>query len=295
METQVDHDLIEKQAQLEILAAKKAAERKKQARDRAERPKADPGTQPPKKKAKPTVTILPFNSDHLEMVKTAFWTTVQFMPSLNKLVLFSGVTGEVMCFGAYPILIKEYNKKEGPLPMDCFILGVTRPQIVLHLLRTLFTQAYPDEQPGEFQRWDIYRWNRAFYGSKIEAASYSPEYNPLELLEQKPFGGPKEVYSVNMKVETTLFRWKKYSQSIVDYISYRFTSESSFKQPTPPKNATPYRPDYLTQVAHTVTELKKQESKATEKAKAALATSEMREAFENLEDTSNDNSEDDEE
>lgn len=292
---QADGELIEKQAQLEILAAKKAAERKKIARDRADRPKVKPEDKPAKKKAKPTPPTLKFTSEHLEMVKVEFWTTLQYMPSVKKKVLFSGVTGEVMCFGSYPILIKEYNKKDGPLPVDCFILGVTRPAIVLNVLRHLFVRAYPDAEPGDFNLWDIYRWNRAFYGSKIESASYSPEYNSLELLEQKPFGGQREVSSVNMKVESTLFRWKKYAQPVSDYIANRFTKDGDFIQPVPPKCATTYAPDYLAKVAHKISDLKKQESAATDKARKALNTEEMREAFENLGDSSAENSEDDEE
>lgn len=291
---QADSDLIEKQAQLEILAAKKALERKKQARDRADRPKVKGSDKPVKKKAKPSPPTLKFTAEHLEMVKTQFWTTLQYMPSLNKTVLFSGVTGEVMCFGAYPILIKEYNKKEGPLPIDCYLLGVTRPQIVLNVLRHLFAKAYPDNKPGDFNTWEVYRWNRAFYGSKIEASSYSPEYNALEILEQKPYGGQREVSAVNMKVESTLFRWKKYAQSVNDYIERRFSREEHYIQPVPPKGATPYPPDYLAKVAHKITDLKKMELSAAEKAKSAISAEEMREVFDNLQDESPENSDEDE-
>jgi len=276
-----DMDLISKQAELEILAIKKSLERKELAKQRAERPKTKDNGKPAKKKQKISPDI-PFTQRDLEELKIVFWTTVQYLPAVNKLVLYSGLTNEVMCFTAYPIIVKEYNKKDGELPMDSYILGVTRPQAVLHTIRNLFTKLYPEASPGDYNLWELYRWNRAFYGSKVENASFSSEYNALEMLESKPFGGNREVPSINMKVESTLFRHKKYSKSVPKYIKEKFINSNSFKQALPPSRASPYPEDFLTQVAEKIRDLKKREKTATERARDALSTEEMKEAFDKL-------------
>ena len=278
---QADKELVAKQAELEILAAKKALERRELAKLRAERPKSKDSKKPAKKKQKVAPSI-PFTERDLEEIKIAFWTTLQYLPPVNKSVLYSGLTNEIMCFSAYPIIIKEFTKKDGPLPIDSYILGVTKPQAVLHTIRSMFNKLYPDSEPADYNLWELYRWNRAYYGSKVENVSFSIEYNALEMLESKPFGGNKEVPSINMKVESTLFRHKKYSKSVPKYIKEKFTSDDSFKQCLPPARASPYPEEFLTQVAEKIRDLKKREGTGTKKSKDALSTDDMKLAFDNL-------------
>lgn len=286
---QADKELIEKQAQLEIEQAKKAIERKKIAKQRAERPKVKSTDEPPKKKTKVNPGI-PFTKEDLEAIEFYTMSLPIVYPTLNKRGLISGLTNENMNFDAYPIIIKEYVKrKDGPKPpVESYILGVTKPSLALIILKLVFKLNHADRDGGEIGNWPVYRWNRAYYGSKVETtANLQGIKHYLELLEQKPFGGNREVASVNMRNESTLLRYAKYAVSVSDYLLHKYPGDENHNLTItmPLRTSTPFSKDYLTKMANAINEVKKRELNAEAKAKEALSTEEMKEAFENLDDS----------
>ena len=285
---QADKELIEKQAQLEIEQAKKAIERKKAAKQRAERPKVKPTEEPPKKKAK-TNPAIPFTKEDLEAIEFFTMSVPIVFPTLNKRGLVSGLTNETMNFNAYPIIIKEYaKKKDGPIPPDSYILGVTKPTLALIILKLVFKLNHSDRDGGEIGNWPVYRWNRAYYGSKVETAAIAQGLGGyLDLLETKPFGGNREVTSVNMRNEATLQRYTKYGVSVSEYLLHKYPGDENHNLTItiPLRTSTPFSKDYLAKMTKAINEVKKKELNAEEKAKEALSTEEMKEAFDNLDDS----------
>ena len=198
------------------------------------------------------------------------------MPLLNRIVLFSGVTSETMAFNSYPILVAPFNKKDGPLRREQYLLGVSKPQIIFTILREAFKELHPDKPEGEYQFWTPYKWNKAYYGAKTEHLSYSSEFPAIQLLETKPFGGSKDAPSVNILEESKLKRWAK-SIAIADFIAG--IDISKIKSPKIPKCAISWKSNHLDNIKEGARRLKEEQEKAAKESENELNEKNIKEAM----------------
>lgn len=278
----MEEEVFAKQVAAEYKNAQKSEERKKnQKRKQSEAEKED---QPPSKKAKKTNSI-PLSDGDLEAIRTFFWTAVDYNPLVDKVGLRSGLSNEVMYFGAYPILLAPAQRVAGNLVATEYVLGVSKPQYVLGGLRKIFEKRYPDKNAVEFTLWDVYKWNRAYYGVRVEKVSYNSDIYEYQCVETKPFGGPKDQPTVHWSEETKLSRWKK-AIKIEEY--FKDKNPNRMHNPRIPDTAKPWPSDYLARIAARVEELKKSMAKAEAAAEDKLNDKAIRETMNNLADDSDD-------
>lgn len=290
MET-IEDALLKRQIDSELKNAMRSEERKKkQKRKLSEKDK----NEPPKKKEKKSTTI-PLSVKDVEAIRDHFWTTVVYLPLLDKVALYSGLTNETMSFAAYPILLGPVQKKDGKsTPID-YILGVSRPPVILTGLRDLFKKLYPDKNNMDFQQWDVYRWNRAYYTVKTEKTSWPQELLELQMVETKPFGGPKDPSCVHWLEESKLKRWGK-AISLEAY--FKDKEIARMKRSRIPANAKPWAENHLHQINEKVEALKRSLLIAEETSRRELSKKDIAEAMKNLKDDSDnddDSSEDSDE
>ncbi len=278
--------LLQRQVDAELKNALKSEERKKK-----QKRKLSDKVEPPKKKEKKS-TVIPVTANDLKEIRKRFYTTPVFLPLLDKVALYSGLTNETMCFAAYPILLTPCERKDGKnVPKD-YILGVTRPQVIFTVLRDIFKTLYPEKNAMDCMNWEVYRSNRSYYTVKVEKASYNQEVLELQMVETKPFGGPKDPSSVHWLEENKLKRWVK-TVSLEEY--FKDKNINKIKPPPIPSNSKPWPSNHLNQINQKVEELKKNLLLAEETAKTELNKKDISEAMANLKEDSADESDEESE
>lgn len=276
----MDDALLKRQIESELKNAMRSEERKKkQKRKLSEKDK----NEPPKKKEKKSTTI-PVSVKDVEAIRDYFWTCVVYLPLLKRLALYSGLTNETISFSAYPILLGPAQKKEGKSVPTDYILGVSKPSYVLTGLRELFKTLYPERNALDFQQWDAYRFNRAYYTIKVEKTSYPQEVLELQMVETKPFGGAKDASCVHWLEESKLKRWVK-AIPLSDYFSDK--DPTRVKRSRIPADAKSWPANHLHQINEKVDALKRSLLLAEEQAKNELSRKEIAEAMKNLKDDDN--------
>ena len=279
--------ILQRQIDAELKNALKSEERKKkQKRKLSDKDK----TEPPKKKEKKSTSI-PLTVEDLKLIRERFYTVPVYLPLLDKLALYSGLTNEALAFNAYPILLSAAIKKDGKSVPQDYILGVSKPPIIFTVLRDIFKILYPERNPMDCINWDVYKFNRAFYGFKTEKASYNQDLLQLSMAETKPFGGPRDPSNIHWLEENKLKRFVK-TISLEEY--FKDKDIKKIKNPEIPTTAKPWPANYLNQINEKVEALKKSLLLAEEKAEGALRKKEIADAIKNLKETSEDTSDDDE-
>lgn len=269
--------LFQRQIDSELKNALKSEERKKiQKRKIAEKKDCEP----PKKKEKKSNSI-PVSVRDVEAIRGYFWTQICYLPLLKKVALWSGLCNETMAFASYPILLGPPVKKDGRSHPTDYVLGVPRPTIILSGLRELFSQLYPERNAMDYSLWDVYKYNRQYYSVKVEKCSFSQEVFELQMVETKPFGGPKDASSVHWLEENKLKRFGR-AISIADFLKDKDISK--MKRPKIPEGAKPWPSDHLNKINERVEEMKRQLLLAEETAKNELQKKDIKEAMENLKD-----------
>ncbi len=287
----MEDPLFQRQIDSELKNALKSEERKKTQKRKLENKSKE--EEPPKKKEKKTNNI-PITVRDVEAIRQYFWTDVVYNPVLDKVLLYSGLNNEVLAFGAFPILLsapKRDEKKQLVVGED-YILGTSKTYLVIAGLRVLFARLYPDKSPLEYQHWDAYKFNRAYYGIKAEKNSYNQEALELQLVETKPFGGPRDCSSVHWLEEAKLKRWDK-AVSLEKYLSDKDVNK--IKKPKIPKEAKCWPADHLKKINERVEQLKRDLLVAEKESTEALKKKEISEAIKNLKNTDSDESSDDDE
>lgn len=281
-----DEALLNRQVEAELKNALKSEERKKkQKRKLSDKP------EPPKKKEKKS-TVIPTSVNDLKEIRKRFYTSVVYLPLLDKIALYSGLTNETMCFACYPILLGPCEKKDNKnVPKD-YILGVTKPSVIFTVLRDIFEKLYPERNSLDFMNWEVYRSNRSYYTVKVEKASYSQDVLELQMVETKPFGGPKDPPSVHWLEENKLKRWVK-TISLEEY--FKDKDPNKIKPPPIPKGTKPWPSNHLQYINQKVENLKKDLLLAQETATVELNKKEIAEAMNNLKDSSGEESDEESE
>lgn len=295
----IDEQVRQHQIKIEAENLRKAQERKEKAllkkslkRKRTEDANENEETHNSKKKKEKT-SYIPLTKSDLDLLKFYFWTEPQIIPSLNKVGLFSGVTGELMFFAAYPILIAPYDRKK---PVSEYILGVSKPQVIFSILRMIFKKAHPECEVTEFQFWDPYKWNKAYYGSKTEAQSHKISY-PVSLGSSRPFGGTEHFQTVNWVEESKLKRYQK-SISIPKYLKKRNPMKEKSKfliDMKLPVDVSCYPDDYLENLSCQVAKFRMQQEEADRLANEKMTQSEVVEAMKEIENNNHQDFSDDSE
>lgn len=272
-----DAAILNRQVEAELKNALKSEERKKK-----QKRKLSDKAEPPKKKEKKS-TVIPVTVNDLKEIRKRFWTTVVYLPLLDKIALYSALTNETMCFACYPILLGPCEKRDGKnIPKD-YILGVSRPQVIFTVLRDIFKTLYPEKNAMDCMNWEVYRSNRSYYTVKVEKASYNQDVLELQMAETKPFGGPKDTPSVHWMEESGLKRWVK-TISLAEY--FKDKNVNKIKPPPIPPNAKPWPSNHLSQIKQKVEDLKKSLLLAEEAAKVEMNKKEIKDAMENLKEDS---------
>lgn len=278
-----DDAILQKQVQSELKNALRSEERKKN--QNKKRQLADKSSEPPKKKEKKSTTI-PVSEVAIAACREYFWTIPVYLPLVDKVAIFSGLTNETLCFGAYPILLSPHVKKDGlSVPVD-YILGVSKPPLVLSGLRKIFEKIYPDRSPMDYSQWDIYRFNKAYYTVKAEKSSFNQDIIELNMVETKTFGGAKDPTTIHWLEENKLKRWNK----IVPLEKYFADKDiSKLKVPRIPQGKKPWPANHLNKVNEEVEKMKKNLLLAAEASKDELNKKKIAEAMKNLADGSEEN------
>lgn len=282
----IDDAILKKQVESELKNAIRSEERKKNQK----RKTLSDRSEPPKKKEKKS-NFIPVTEAAINACREYFWTTPVYLPLVDKVALFSGLTNETLCFGAYPILLSPHQKKDGlSVPVE-YILGVSKPAIILYGLRKVFEKIYPERSPMDYSQWDLYRFNRAYYTVKVEKASFNQDLLELQMVETKTFGGAKDPTTIHWLEENKLKRWNK----IVTLETYFADKDvSKVKVPRIPSSKKPWPANHLNKVNEAVEKMKKDLLLATQDAKEELNKKKIAEAMKNLNDGSEeDNSSDD--
>lgn len=287
--TTTEEELFKRQVESEFKNAQKSEDRKlKQKRKLSDELKNEP-----KPKKKKNDNFIPVSPRDLEAIRDHFWTTTIDVPLLKRRILISTYTCELMSFGCYPILLSAPRKVNGKNKPDGYCLGVTRAPLVLSGLRKLFSTLYPERLATDFQLWDAYRWNRSYYGAKVEKMSYQNEAIELQMIETKPFGGPKDPTTVHWLEESKLARWEK-AVSLESYFA-QYPDIDKLPRPKLNQNFKVWPANHLANINSKVEELKKQFLSAENAATEKLQNSDVAEAMKNLKDYEDDESSNDSE
>lgn len=287
MDATVD-PLFKRQIDSELKNALKSEERKKtQKRKLSEKNSSEP----PKKKEKKSNTI-PVSESDIHAIREYFWTQPAYIPSLKKLVLWSGLSNETLAFAAYPILLSAPTRKDKQLILGDYILGVSKPTYVLSGLRQLFATLYPERNAMDYSMWDLYKYNRAYYTVKVEKCSFNQEVLELQMVETKPFGGPKDPSNVHWLEENKLKRWAK-AVSLEEFFKDKDPNKI-LKNIRIPKDAKSWPGTHLNKINEKVEEMKRQLLVSEQEAETKLKKKEIADAIKNLKDDNSDESSDDE-
>ena len=274
--------LLKRQIDSELKNALKSEQRKiKQKRKLSEKDKSEP----PAKKKKPS--LYPITVRDVEECRKYFWTTIGYCPLINKVVIWSGLTNETMAHWIYPVLLGPVVKKDGKsIPTD-YIVGVSRPPLVLSGLRDLFQRLYPDKNPGDFIHWDLYKVNKAYYTVKAEKISYQQDIQEFHLVETKPFGGPKDPPCIHWLEESKLKRIGK-AIAIKEYLKDK--DFNRLKRSKIPETAQVWGPEHLARIIEEVEKHKKNLLLAEKQATEKLNSDAIASAMSNLADESEESS-----
>jgi len=279
--------LLQRQIDFELKNALKSEERRiKQKRKLSAKDKNEPPTKKQKK-----ISAFPITARDVEACRAYFWTTIGYVPLIEKVVMWSGLTNETMAHWTYPILLGPPVKKDGKsTPVD-YIVGVARPHLVLSGLRDLFRRLYPDKNPADYSQWEVYKINKAYYTVKVEKVSFQQEVQEFALVETKPFGGPKDPPCIHWLEESKLKRIGK-AIAIKSYLADKDLNR--LKRSKIPDGAQAWGPEHLTHITERVEELKKNLLLADKEATKKLNSESIADAMNNLADGSDASSEDSE-
>lgn len=259
----------------QINSRNKTVQRAKKRKERSEKKQKDNNseTEPPKKKRKINSRIIAFNKEPevIRVLSELFFSTKIYSPALNKLGIYIGAENTTTFHHFYPVCLCDTNgTKEKP---RSYLIGVTRPPVIFTILRHAFDILYGDkpEYKGRHDEWDIYRWNKKYYGSKIEKQSKNFIVLASELAQTRPYGGSEVGSSVHWTEECKTTG--KFNKGI--------SVEEGLSKPvswaSPPAFAEVYPSTYLAELLKAVNELNEKENEAKQEATAMLETKETKE------------------
>lgn len=274
-----EEDLVARQIESEFKNAIKSEERKtKQKRKISEELKSD---DPKPKKEKKQSHIIPTTPEDIHAVRQYFWTTVVSIPLLGRVALYSGLCNELMCFYSYPILLTAHKRVDKKNVAENYILGVSKPAVVLSGLRAVFAKQYPQREASDFVFWELYKINKAYYTVKVEKTSHSQDMPALQMVETKTFGGAKDSSYVHWGEEVKKKRIEK-AVPVECYFSDK--DFNKIKSPKIPKTSKPYPENHLKDINARVEKMKEDRLLADKKSRDALSTKAIAEAMSNLKD-----------
>ena len=108
-----------------------------------------------------------FKPDHLKVVTKNLGCTSFFCPLTGKHALYSSLTSEPLYFYAYPIVLGAPESKGNQNKSAGQLCGVSKQELVFSVLRKSFAEIFPDLEPQQIDDWDLWKWNKAFYGQSV--------------------------------------------------------------------------------------------------------------------------------
>lgn len=153
----------------ELSVAERAARnmQKNRTKKRAARPASDkePASKRPKTAA--SSRAVEFKTEQLKVIKDNLGAAPLTDPLTGKKCIYSALTAEPIFFFAYPIVLGAPQSKGNLNSTTPLLTGVSRPELVFTVLRKSFADLFPQLAPEQINDWQVWKWNRAFYGQGV--------------------------------------------------------------------------------------------------------------------------------
>lgn len=284
-------EIIQAQIDSQKKSLKKAEKRKTRA-DKKKRERPSPKGEPNTKKKKLNSRVIPFLShpDALTVLRTVFCCLPAVNSALGKKGFFLSLEDATVYHKFYPILLSEGTTKKKPAD---YLIGAAKAPVIFTGLREAFDILYGSspEYSGRYEDWEVYRWNKRYYGAKIEKQSKSLAVHAMEIAQTRAFGGSSILGGVHWAEEDK--NTNKISRAISVAEVYEKTGGKIDFSPVPDIFDV-YPRNYLRDLTEKVTQTEQSINDAVTESEKALQSSEIRTIIESLDEDDEPSETDDE-
>lgn len=194
-----------------VISQKKNREKNRKRKERAEQRKAEDEPEAKRKKTKLKSNTIVTSPDQRKRVEQFFHSSACYNGALNVYGVYCGLDNSTNVYYFYPVVMgpnrdsdgnvikrKKQIKGEPFAKAQDYIPGAGNPIYIFTGLQMLFAELFPDKDATSYRKWDIYRFNNEYYGTKVASQAPTPKAYRAMLAESKSYGGARTWKSVHL-------------------------------------------------------------------------------------------------